>query len=364
MATTYYRYLFADVLTNQIIAELPITGVNFTQQLNSAGTFTGHILLSGVNSAGLNIPNSTIPGRNAIYVDRNGILVWGGIIWNREYKSGDQTLTITAREFESYFERRRITTTQGFTGVDQLSIVQQLVTAAQAVPYGNIGITVGSETSGITQSRIYYSYELKTYFSAIQELSQVNQGFDFNVVVAYDGDGNPTKTLKLGYPRLGNTYSATSATVPVFMLPGNIVEYNYPEDGTKAANTLYATGAGSNEGKLIATATDATKTASGWPLLEDSVNYSDIIDSTLLNGIATGQVRAVSYPPQVIQLAVPAYIDPVYGSYNIGDQARVIITDNRFPSTLDTNYRIVGLNVSPGENGPERITVTLTYTTN
>jgi len=361
---TQYRYLLADLLTNSIIAELSLTGVNFTQQLNSAGTFTGHILLSGVNSAGLNIPASTIPGRNAIYVDRNGILVWGGIIWNREYKSSDQSLTITAREFESYFERRRITTTLGYTGVDQLTIVQQLVQAAQSVPYGNIGVVVGSETSGITQSRIYYSYELKSYFSAIQELSQVNQGFDFTIAVAYDGDGNPTKTLKLGYPRLGNTYSSTSATVPVFILPGNMVEYVFPEDGTKAANTLYATGAGSNEGKLIATAIDATKTAAGWALLEDSVNYSDIIDSTLLAGLATGQVNAVSYPPQVIQIAVPAYVDPVYGSYNIGDQARVIITDNFFPTTLDTNYRIIGLNVNPGEDGPERVTITLTYTTN
>ena len=33
MATTYYRYLFADVLTNQILAELPLTEVGFTQQL-------------------------------------------------------------------------------------------------------------------------------------------------------------------------------------------------------------------------------------------------------------------------------------------------------------------------------------------
>jgi hypothetical protein len=41
-----------------------------------------------------------------------------------------------------------------------------------------------------------------------------------------------------------------------------------------------------------------------------------------------------------------------------------MITDERFPNGLDEIYRIVGLNVEPGENGPERVTITLTITTN
>ena len=366
MTTTYYRYLFADLLTNNIIAELPITNVNFTQQLNAAGTLTGDLLLSGVNAAALNVLASTIPGRNAIYVDRAGVLVWGGIIWNREWDTAGQHLKVTAREFESYFERRRITTTQSFSGVDQLTVVQNLVTAAQAVPYGNIGVVVPSNTSGVTVSQVYYGYELKTYFSAISDLAKADNGFDFNIKVAYDNSGNPTKTLQLGYPRLGNTYSITSTTVPVFQLPaGNIVQYNYKEDGTKAANTIYLTGAGSNEAKLISTGTDATKTAAGWALLEDSTNYSNITDSTLLTNMATGQVNVVSYPPQTLQIVAPPYIDPVYGSYSLGDQARVIITDDFYPSGFDGNFRIIGLNVSPGENNqPERVTLTLTTTSN
>ena len=366
MATTYYRYLFADLLTNNIIAELPITNVNFTQQLNAAGTLTGDLLLSGVSAAKLNVLASTIPGRNAIYVDRAGVLVWGGIIWNREWDTASQHLKVTAREFESYFERRRITTSQSYQGVDQLTVVQSLVNAAQAVPYGNIGVVVPTNTSGVTVNQIYYNYELKTYFSAISDLAKATNGFDFNIKVAYDGGGNLTKTLQLGYPRLGNAYSSTSTTVPVFQLPaGNIVQYNYKEDGTKAANTVYLTGAGSNEAKLIATGTDATKTAAGWPLLEDSVNYSNITDSTLLGSMATGQVSVVSYPPQTLQIVAPPYQDPVYGSYSLGDQARVVITDDFYPSTFDGNFRIIGLNVSPGENNqPERVTLTLTTTSN
>jgi hypothetical protein len=36
-----------------------------------------------------------------------------------------------------------------------------------------------------------------------------------------------------------------------------------------------------------------------------------------------------------------------------------LITDDRFPQGLDQIYRIVGLSVQPGEDGPERVTLTL-----
>ena len=362
---TEYRYLFADLLTNSILAELPLTNVNFTQQLNTAGTFTGELLLSGINSANLNVPAATIPARTAVYVDRGGVLVWGGVLWGREYSSNSQTLKFTAREFESYFERRRITTDTVFTNTDQLTAVQSVVNTAQAATNGNIGVSVGTETSGVLINRTIYGYEYKTVFSLIQDLSRSTSGFDFNIYVYYDSNGNPAKLLRLGYPRYGRNYSSTSTSAPVFELPGNMIEYTYPEDGTIAANYLYAIGAGSNPGKLTSTAFDGSKIASGWPLLEEQANYSDVSDATLLSNLASGQVAVVSYPPTTIKIAVSPNNDPIFGSYEVGDDARVRILDDRFPSQLDTTYRIVAYNVAVGENNsPEIVTITLTNTSN
>jgi hypothetical protein len=360
-----YRYLFADLTTNQIIGELPLTGVSFTQQLNTIGTFSGHLLLSGVNAYDMNVNNSTIPGRTAIYVDRDGTLIWGGIIWGRDYTSGNQTLTINAREFGSYFERRRITATIKYTNTDQLDIVRGLINTAQLATNGSIGLAVGTETSGQLVSRTYYGYELKTVFSAIQDLSRADNGFDFNVYVYYDSNGNPAKLLRLGYPRFGTPYTAGALNVPVLELTSNMVEYEYPEDGTIAANTVYALGAGSNEGKLIATAVDATKLSTGWPLLEEQANYSDITDATLLANLAAGQVAVVSYPPTTMKITLPPYLDPVLGTYDVGDDIRIRILDDRFPTPgLDTVLRLVAFNVMPGEDGPERVTLVLTNTNN
>jgi hypothetical protein len=365
--TTTYRYLFADLLTNEIVAELPITGVSFTQQLNQAGAFSAQLLLSGVNTYGYNVDSSTQPTRNAVYVDRNGILVWGGVIWSRSYNSADQTLSITAREFESYFEHRLIATTRSFNNTDQLTIVKTLIDDAQALPSGNIGVITPSVASGVLIDRVYYNYEYKNVYSAIQDLSRQDDGFDFNIKVEYDGvTFLPKKTLVLGYPRTGNIDTGVGdLETPVFIFPaGNIVEYDYPEDGSIVSNNLYVTGAGSNEGKLLANAQDAASLIDGFPLLDVTVSYSDITDQAVLNELAIAQVLALATPPPIISVVVPAFVEPQYGTYDIGDDARLIIQDERFPQGLDAVYRIVGLNVLPGEDGPERVTITLTITTN
>lgn len=371
---TSYRYLFADLLTNQVNAELNLTSVNFTQQLNASGTFSGELLISDQTLDTANILNSTVPARTALYVDRDGILVWGGIVWHRQYNSATQRMQITGREFESYFDRRIVYNTTGtatvFSNTDQLTIAQTLINNAQAVPNGDIGVQVPATTSGKLVNRTYYNYELKTVYTALQDLAQQSNGaaggfgFDFNIQVAYDGAGNPTKTLNFGYPQSGTRYSATSATAPVFEFPaGNTISYEYAEDGSLAANRVWVAGAGSNEGKNLQVASDDTKLTAGWALTEIADNRTDIIDTTILQNLAAGQLAAVSYPPVTLKVVAPPFQSPVFGSYAIGDDVRIRIRDDFFPNGIDTTYRLVALNVTAGENSAELVTLTLTLPT-
>jgi hypothetical protein len=96
-------------------------------------------------------------------------------------------------------------------------------------------------------------------------------------------------------------------------------------------------------------------------LLEDAVNYIDIGDQTLLNNTTLGHLNAVSYPPTTVEIVIPTYVDPYYYThYSIGDTVQVRINDDYFPSGLNLILRIVGMSVNPGENGPDRVTLTLT----
>ena len=361
---TTYRYLFADLLTNNILAELPLTGVQFGKELNTAGSFTGHMLLTDDRADVYAINSQTIPGRTALYVDRDGTIVWGGIVWGRSYDSQGQAVVFQGREFESYFEHRRIVTTYSASAVDQLTVAKALVDQVQAVTSGSIGIVVPSLTSGITITKTYNGYEQKPLAEALYELSRSDTGFDWNIDCAYDSTGAIVKTLDLAYPRRGEVFASNDPAIAVLEFPGNVVAYTYPEEGGSIANVMYGVGAGSGEGKLSSTKTSTAQISDGWPVLETSVSLTDYTDQTLLDNLTLAHLNAVINPVVAMTVITEAYNDPILGSFKTGDDVRVRITDPRFPDTLDTSRRLTKFTVQPGESGPERVTFTLTVTTN
>lgn len=386
---TQYRYLAYDLLTNVALAELELTNVNFSKQLNSAGTFTGEILISDSTETVQKILDNTQTGKTALYVERsdpdNNIgptLVWGGIIWNRAYDSTSQRISFTAREFESFFEKLIIFPTNftpfgyannglaiQFTNVDEVLLAQLLINSAQGIAPSptNIGVQVTGATSGQNVSKTYYSYEYKTYYQALLDLSQSNNGFDFNIDVYYDASGTPQKIFNIGYPQLGTRYSPTSTTAIVVQMPGNMVDYKYEEDSADQVNLAYVTGQGSNEAQLVSSASGQTTLLPQypWPQYQGVFNYSDITDTNLLSLLAKGRIAATDYPINHLSVTVTGRAHPYAGTYNPADDVRVIITDSRFPTTLDATYRLVGMTVSPGENNSaELVSMSLTLPTN
>lgn len=364
---------------NKIISELPFTGVNFTQQLNSVGTFQGHVLLSGINSSQLNAYNGTIPGKTilwVLYTDPESspavsIPVWSGVIWAREYNSSSQTLSISAQEMMSLYNRRRISTTKNYTATtyDPAYIAYSLMDYAESLTNGSTGLTRNNVASSYLTQQSYEGYQLKSVYQAVKDLSQ--NYFDFAIKPYVDfTTGKLYNQFTIGtdlFP-LGTTYSTTSLTAPVFQFPGNLISYSFPEDATSAANKLYGLGYGNNAQKIIVplayndfigfSATDP------WPLLEDTANWGDIQGTSLVTNLTKGQLKATAYPPTTIQIVIPTYIDPIYPSYKIGDEVRLDILDDYFPNGISfgaTNpLRVVAISVEPGENGPSRVTLTLT----
>ena len=153
-----YTYYVADLLTGEIIGDLPLTGVGFTRVLNAPGTFRGSLHTRDPRVLALAPRRLTEPGRTALYVDRDGVLVWGGIIWTTRYTADDGALELGAADFLSYFEHRFVLPHpllpgvpvseqppvlfpyEGGEAVDQLFIAESLLALAQSAPGGDLGI--------------------------------------------------------------------------------------------------------------------------------------------------------------------------------------------------------------------------------
>jgi len=102
-----YRYFTTDLLTNQVLAEIPFKGVSFERSIKAAGSFGGNIPVIP-ETASMDLYNSTMPGKTGLYVVRDSECVWGGIIWNRNYNVVKRELSVSASEFTSYFYHRNI----------------------------------------------------------------------------------------------------------------------------------------------------------------------------------------------------------------------------------------------------------------
>ena len=346
-----------------IISELPMTGVNYSSQLNSVGTFQGHVLLSGLNTQNAGIYDGTIPAKTILWVLYTDPItfvttpVWSGVIWAREYDSASQTLGISAQEFISVYNRRRISTTQTYSSfTDPAVIARQLLQYTEALSHGKTGLKYNNATTAYSTKNVYEGYQLKSVYQAIKDLAA--RFFDFKIAPYFE----PTKGYLYNEFQVGVGTNYNAAYSPIFQFPGNVVEYKFPEDGSSAVNKLYGLGYGDNTSAIRATATDPALigTNGTWPLLEDSASYTDIPDTQLLADLTLGQLNATSYPPTTVEIVIPPYIDPYYTSYAVGDEARVNIQDDFFPGGLNTILRIVAITVNPGETGPSRVTLTLT----
>jgi hypothetical protein len=108
-----YEYYTVDIITNEVLAQIPFEDVSYERRIRDFGAFEGAITISD-QTRDFDLYNSTLPGKTALYVTRNGVCVWGGIIWGRTYDLIARALSVSAAEFTSYLSHRNIWKTYSF----------------------------------------------------------------------------------------------------------------------------------------------------------------------------------------------------------------------------------------------------------
>jgi hypothetical protein len=347
-----YTYLLADLRTNAILAELPLQPQTMERRLAGYGQLRGTVNLGAKGVDALDLPALTRGGRTAVYVDRDGVLVWGGILWSGRRQQSSHQVALTCMEFESYFQKRLVTTDYTPTDIDQLAIARALVNTAQAVTGGNIGITVGSETSGVLRTREYLRSGLPIVGEALRQLTEMEFGFDLSIEVAYDSSGVPQKYLRLGYPQLGRGATASGF---VFESPGNIVDWTDEWDAFGDSCTdAWELGEGEGSSVLLSHASNPATITAGNPVLErKGTEHRTVSRQDTLNAHAREQLASAPVPVQTYSCTVKAGADPVLGSYIPGDAARFVITDDWYrpggdgSPTFDDYLRLLGWSIDP-----------------
>ncbi|MBL1107345.1 hypothetical protein JK361_22525 [Streptomyces sp. 5-8] len=374
-----YTYLFCDLRTDTLLAELPLADVSYSVELNSIGTLRGTIPYTA-ETLPLDPETASAPGRTAVYVDRDGVLVWGGIVWTRDRATGGKQ--IQASEFLSYYQHRYVkktlaTDTSLLTNSayvdaggqrlysDQKFVMWSLLKYAAMQSGGDIGVDLNPLTGtphGITRTAAYFGYERPEIYKAIADLSASDDGFDFAIEVGWTPAANNVpprrfRQARTWFPRRGRTVAESGLVFSKGGGAGSIIDYSWPEDGTSIVTEMSGLGAGSGEARVVKTARSQAMLDAGWPLLEGVAAFDGIVDEAQVQGMTNAELNTRGEQGQP-SFEVAADVDPAFGSYSVGDEALFTIEpEPQSPTGREAVLRIVAIE-NTASDGPERVRLT------
>lgn len=375
MADTFRVFAF-DLLINQPICELPTNNLNFDARLNDSGGISFDLDLLDPKAAAQVAPFMQYQGNPvALWVDRDGELVWGG--WSKTllYQHSKHLASVTGKEFMDYFSQRSVARDYlptdpvwAVNGIDPALLLAQAVGDAQSTALcgagASINVSVYAPGSSVPRVKPSYTKNQSTVGQVISDAVGAAAvglgGLDVSHRVTYGSKGgSPNCTLVVASPRAGRYYSDSGLAIDL----GTAVDFTWPADVQTACTSVYVTGAGSGPAAPTATVTSPVTVGGpgGLPRLDKSISHSTISNPIWLNQLAYSEAFDFAAPittPQVTLLTN----DPncPLGSYAVGDDFRLFCEPNEFaPNGIDQLWRLVAFAVQvPDDDNP---TVVLTF---
>lgn len=337
-------YIFGDMLTGSVIEEIALQGVSMTRGLGQ-GDFRGTFQLDQTGKSNRDLLEATREGRSYVVCERDGVPIWAGFVWTNTYQSQSKTHQLYCKGFEHYPEYRNVDIDFENLATEQRNIFLNLWTDMMSDP-NSLQVTLPSVFDTVVEKSLTVkTFEFKTYRQMMDAIANGDDGFDWTIDVARVG-GSYTKTLRIGYPTLGATEFLD------IDYPGAIL--NYWENGTMAGRGTHFFGIGSGEGStmLIQPVVHADLVASGFPRYDAILSAKSITDETILAGLTTQFAINKKAGGTALTIEIKGDQDPQFGSFGLGDAARIHFDDPRHPDPTQQTLvsRILGWEYYPGSD--------------
>lgn len=281
-------------------------------------------------------PANMSPGLHEIAVLRNGVVVAAGPLWDMTVSTDSKSITCSAQSLEDYLDVRLIRDVS-YTTIDQVNIAWDLINDSQAYTDGGLGLTSGLLFTGITRSVDYKTYDNKYILEAIQDMAEMEDGFDFWIAPS-------SRQFHAIYPRPANDRSLH------LVYPQHISSYAVTYYGKYLRNRVVVQGP--DPAYVVAVDTSSLST---YGLRE----YADALkDAPTANSLTeyTGHLRDIrkdvkGYPTLVLRGQYLNIFDPFTITY--GDKVKVTIQDGYVQ--IDAQYRYKGAQITVNKSGDETI---------
>lgn len=368
MVVEGYRFFVGDMLTGDIVADLPAVSPKWGLRLNDAGTVSVSVRPFSKEGAALDLRTITSPVRAFLGVSYGGQVLEAGPIWSRKFDADSGVMELNAAGIWSILDRRKAVPGAGlvpgaavtkmaikFQNLALGSIARELVRITMTDnPYagGGLPIVLPPLVSG-TASRTYPGFDLGWVGERLRELTGVQNGPDIRFQPRFAG-GNLS--------RIEWVMQTGSADDPLLHQTGDdwiwdasaqesgVTGLSVDEDATGLGAKAWVPGSGQDANMLLRTANDTTLVDAGYPWTEVDVASKQIEDLAVLQSYANQLVSEASRPWETWSLGVRADSSPLLGLYLPGDWAQ-IRTPADHPILREGTRRVRIMSVD-GDGGP------------
>jgi hypothetical protein len=399
-----YRYHFTDFRLGRLLTTLPMTGVKLDDVLSGSSTGSGTVPLSP-QVVKRDPFSATVTRRSICWAERQVLTAggrlasssvpWAGIVMKRTRQYGGRAMKLDMVTFPGYLARRFVADGT-YTQADKFRIFrnllgyacdQPLVDTADPGVYSDSPHTwilsapfygapanplVPTNLSGILADRTYLSSDLKPTLSALSELADSGDGFDWRISPIMVTPGDLTSfawRLDLGYPRLGRIAPPdlrwSTDRADRRQRWGFVEDLTLIEDGSAVNNQVTAVGSGTGADQIRATVSSLgftrDETRSGYMLFEGQTGGASNDDRTYdtVYGKARGALLAgFASEVQVSGIKVRGDLHPTLDSYELGDDLTIRVGDTITGQPTTIVGQLIGRSIVPPERGgTEQVTL-------
>lgn len=351
--------------------ELALGDVQIVDRLKGAGSFTSSIPLYAPSATRANLDTEN----TLIVATRDDTVAAVAQLLDATRDMGSNDVNLTGDGYWSLVRSRVIRNAAGmshgtlaagevrFDGVDQFRIVEDLIAHMQAVE--SLGITVDySALSGVERDRSYEADKGKTIGEAIEQLADVDDGFDWALDVGGTID-NLELTLRLSYPMRGrNTGYLFELSTPQpesgtarSSGSSNVLDYSITESSRELVTRFTAIGPGEGSSQLVEHVADPNLLGK-IPLREAAGSWLDVTNASTLRAHAARRQQLNGRRSLLVTLKLDPNAVPVLGSYIVGDTASIVSIDDGW-SNITGPFRIMARTIDVPKDGSESVTVEL-----
>lgn len=278
------------------------------------------------------------------YDDETGLLIWAGEQASRQGSlddKGGNWVQIICYDWLEQLNSRYTADEVTYEGIDAGQIAWDLIDDSQNQTNGDFGITEGTIEATQNRDRTYYN---KNILEAIIELSNVINGFDFEI--------NTSKVFNV------KNIIGTDRSDSVILEYGiNITSMRIMEDFSKIVNRAIILGDSGYIGDPLRVERDDTGKQETYKIREALINETTTSESGTLQDKGDALIRKYENPLYKVSMGIARGGSPSIADFALGDVITLIVQSGIY--NLNEQFRVYEWTVSYNDDNTEVLDLVL-----